>query len=77
MYYVLCMVKNMSFLHCCFFFLSWKMVVVVEIQFICLIFMVTGGWYTRGWLGTLTTVTKKHKNEEEVKFNRINFTTTF
>lgn len=39
--------------------------------------MVTGGWYTRGWLGTLTTVTKKHKNEEEVKFNRINFTTTF
>ena len=45
-------------------------VVVVEIQFICLKFMATGGWYTRGWLGIDNSNKKK-----EVKFNRINFTT--
>lgn len=72
------MEKHVFFCTVAYFLVEVVVVVVVEIQFICLIFMVTGEWYTRGWTMELTIVTKtKREEEDEVKFNRINFTTIF
>lgn len=67
------MEKHVFFCTVAYFLVEVVVVVVVEIQFICLIFMVTGEWYTRGWTRELT----KREEEDEVKFNRINFTTIF